>query len=135
MSTRADDLFEESDLLALKKETKRDANNITSHITSFRSDVRREKDLKVNNNSQPSELLLQQQQYQVGDLLVSYLEQIGVEYVFGIPGGPIEPFYNALARSERRGCATFPSGLADQVTRRARRGVRCASDSGSTRQS
>jgi len=41
--------------------------------------------------------------FEVGDLLVSYLEQIGVEYVFGIPGGPIEPFYNALARSERRG--------------------------------
>lgn len=41
--------------------------------------------------------------FEIGDLLVSYLEQIGVEYVFGIPGGPIEPFYNALARSERRG--------------------------------
>ena len=38
-----------------------------------------------------------------GDLLVSYLEQLGVEYVFGIPGGAIEPLYNALARSERRG--------------------------------
>ena len=41
--------------------------------------------------------------YELGDLLVSYLEQLGVEYVFGIPGGPIEPLYNALARSERRG--------------------------------
>ena len=41
--------------------------------------------------------------YEIGDLLVSYLEQIGVEYVFGIPGGAIEPLYNALARSERRG--------------------------------
>jgi acetolactate synthase-1/2/3 large subunit len=39
----------------------------------------------------------------VADILVSYLEQIGVEYVFGIPGGAIEPLYNALARSERRG--------------------------------
>lgn len=39
----------------------------------------------------------------VADLIVAYLEQIGVEYVFGIPGGAIEPFYNALARSERRG--------------------------------
>ncbi|MBL4780679.1 MAG: thiamine pyrophosphate-binding protein [Porticoccaceae bacterium] len=42
-----------------------------------------------------------QQEY--GDLLLNYLEQLGVEYVFGIPGGAIEPFYNALARSERRG--------------------------------
>lgn len=37
------------------------------------------------------------------DLLVAYLEQIGVEYVFGVPGGAIEPLYNALAASARRG--------------------------------
>ncbi len=41
--------------------------------------------------------------YDMADLLVAYLEQLGVEYVFGIPGGAIEPLYNALARSERRG--------------------------------
>jgi acetolactate synthase-1/2/3 large subunit len=46
---------------------------------------------------------LAQATYELGDLLVSYLEQLGVEYVFGIPGGAIEPLYNALARSERRG--------------------------------
>ncbi len=40
---------------------------------------------------------------EAADLIVSYLEQIGVEYVFGVPGGAIEPLYNALARSERRG--------------------------------
>ena len=40
---------------------------------------------------------------QVADLIVSYLEQLGVEYVFGIPGGAIEPLYNALARTSRRG--------------------------------
>ncbi|HZW24536.1 MAG TPA: thiamine pyrophosphate-binding protein [Gallionella sp.] len=40
---------------------------------------------------------------EVADLLVAYLEQIGVEYVFGVPGGAIEPLYNALARSEHRG--------------------------------
>lgn len=37
------------------------------------------------------------------DLLVAYLEQIGVEFVFGVPGGAIEPLYSALARSARRG--------------------------------
>ena len=37
------------------------------------------------------------------DLVIAYLEQIGVEYVFGVPGGGIEPLYNALARSARRG--------------------------------
>jgi acetolactate synthase-1/2/3 large subunit len=42
-------------------------------------------------------------QPQASDLLVAYLDQIGVEFVFGIPGGAIEPLYNALARSERRG--------------------------------
>ncbi|MEM8843903.1 MAG: thiamine pyrophosphate-binding protein [Pseudomonadota bacterium] len=40
--------------------------------------------------------------YELGDLLVSYLEQLEVDYVFGIPGGAIEPLYNALARSEKR---------------------------------
>ena len=39
----------------------------------------------------------------MADLLVQYLEQMEIEFVFGIPGGAIEPLYNALARSERRG--------------------------------
>lgn len=37
------------------------------------------------------------------DLILEYLEQLGVEYVFGVPGGAIEPLFNALARSERKG--------------------------------
>ncbi len=41
--------------------------------------------------------------YQYGDLLIHYLEKEGVKYVFGIPGGALEPVYNALARSEARG--------------------------------
>lgn len=41
--------------------------------------------------------------FENGDLILRYLERLGVEYVFGVPGGSIEPFYNALARSERRG--------------------------------
>ena len=44
-----------------------------------------------------------EQGFELGDLLIKYLEQLGVEYVFGIPGGAIEPMYNALARSERAG--------------------------------
>jgi acetolactate synthase-1/2/3 large subunit len=43
------------------------------------------------------------QTLEVADLLVAYLEQMGIEYVFGVPGGAIEPLYNALARSARRG--------------------------------
>ncbi len=42
-------------------------------------------------------------QSEAGDLLVSYLEQLSIDYVFGVPGGAIEPLYNALARSQRRG--------------------------------
>lgn len=41
--------------------------------------------------------------FDLGDLVMAYLRQLGVEYVFGIPGGAIEPLYNALARSERDG--------------------------------
>ena len=36
-------------------------------------------------------------------LIVSYFQAIGVEYVFGVPGGAIEPLYNALAVSSRNG--------------------------------
>lgn len=42
-------------------------------------------------------------QTDLADLLLRYLEMLGVEYIFGIPGGAIEPLFNALARSERRG--------------------------------
>jgi acetolactate synthase-1/2/3 large subunit len=47
------------------------------------------------------ERVVQPAVYEASDLLVAYLADIGVEYVFGIPGGAIEPLYNALARSER----------------------------------
>ncbi|WP_459868232.1 thiamine pyrophosphate-binding protein [Endothiovibrio diazotrophicus] len=39
----------------------------------------------------------------VAALMVDYLQQLGVEYVFGVPGGAIEPFYDALADSAERG--------------------------------
>ena len=44
-----------------------------------------------------------EQPIQIADLLLAYLEQMEIEYVFGIPGGAIEPLYNAIARSSRRG--------------------------------
>ena len=37
------------------------------------------------------------------DVIVNYLERLGVEYVFSVPGGPIGPLYDALVRSENRG--------------------------------
>lgn len=39
----------------------------------------------------------------LADLLVDYLQQLDVEFIFGIPGGAIEPLFNALSRSEKRG--------------------------------
>jgi len=39
----------------------------------------------------------------VADLIVASLENLGIEYVFGIPGGAVEPLFNAFARSQRRG--------------------------------
>jgi acetolactate synthase-1/2/3 large subunit len=42
-------------------------------------------------------------QLEAADLLLAYLEQIGVDTVFGIIGGAIEPLYAALARHARAG--------------------------------
>ncbi len=49
-------------------------------------------------NTRPSEA-----PFEGGDLIVHYLQQIGVEYIFGVPGGAIEPLVNAIARGMRRG--------------------------------
>ncbi len=46
------------------------------------------------------------------DLIVSYLVQIDVEYIFGVPGGAIEPLYNALARQLRQPVAMSTRCLA-----------------------
>ena len=79
---------------------------------------------------------------EAADLLVAYLEQIGIEFVFGVPGGAIEPLFNALARSARRGglrpvVARHESGaafMADGYARESGKiGVCCAtSGPGST---
>ena len=37
------------------------------------------------------------------DLIVEYLKILNVDYVFGVPGGAIEPLYNALARRKGDG--------------------------------
>jgi len=56
------------------------------------------------------------------DLIVDYLEQIGVEYIFGVPGGAIEPFFNALARKARRDPGRRPPLSAPRLlSRKSRR--------------
>lgn len=67
--------------------------------------------------------------------IIYYLQQLKVEYVFGIPGGAIEPFYNALARAQSEGgpkavTARHETGavfMADGYARNSRKlGVCCA---------
>ena len=53
--------------------------------------------------SQDEPAIVQPVLIDIADLLVAYLEQLGIEYIFGVPGGAIEPLYNAIARSARRG--------------------------------
>lgn len=55
-------------------------------------------DLAIQNNNPITE-----QPVRAADLILHYLDQLGVKYLFGIPGGGIEPLYDALARSQRRG--------------------------------
>ena len=55
------------------------------------------------------------------DLIVDYLTQIDVEYVFGVPGGAIEPLYNALARHARSPNVQEPPHIHKVLTRHARR--------------
>jgi len=38
----------------------------------------------------------------LADLILSYLATIGTHYIFGVPGGAIEPLFNALARASRQ---------------------------------
>lgn len=40
--------------------------------------------------------------YTWADLLLSYLAQIEVAYIFGVPGGAIEPLYDAMARCQQQ---------------------------------
>lgn len=37
------------------------------------------------------------------DLIIEYLKALNVDFIFGVPGGAIEPLYNALAKSEKSG--------------------------------
>ena len=74
----------------------------------------------------------------LGDLIVEYLERLGVEYVFGVPGSPLGPLFDALARSGRRGgpravLARHESGaafIADGYARQSGRLGVCCSTTG-----
>lgn len=69
------------------------------------------------------------------DMIVDYLNQLKIDYVYGVPGGAIEPLFNALSVSQRQGgvapvVARHESGaafMADGYARETGRiGVCCA---------
>lgn len=53
----------------------------------------------------PIEDKLDMEVFSYADLIVDYINQLGIKYVFGVPGGAIEPLYNALAISQKLGGA------------------------------
>ncbi|GGY77692.1 acetolactate synthase [Cellvibrio zantedeschiae] len=57
----------------------------------------------VPHNSSDLPEITESHQDTYADLIVDYLAQMGIDTVFGVPGGAIEPLLNSLARSERRG--------------------------------
>jgi len=66
---------------------------VMSQATNEKSQTSLE-DVKKSNETKNDEKTL-------ADLILAYLSSIKAEYVFGVPGGAIEPLYNALARSSR----------------------------------
>lgn len=77
-------------------------------------------------------------EWQIADLIVDYLNLLEVEFVFGVPGGAIEPLYNALARSARAGGArpivarheTGAAFMADGYYRQTRKLAVCCATTG-----
>ena len=57
------------------------------------------KTIKTVTNEAPA---LEKTTTNIADTLVQQLKQINIEYVFGVPGGAIEPFFDALARQTRQ---------------------------------
>jgi acetolactate synthase-1/2/3 large subunit len=57
------------------------------------------------NNSSPSGCAapLNAERLSIADHLLNVLQGLGVDYIFGVPGGAIEPFYNALYHASQRG--------------------------------
>jgi acetolactate synthase-1/2/3 large subunit len=70
-------------------------NKVNSKLSSLSSAADR-------NPATPSPLA-EPVRVEVAELIVACLAHAGVEYVFGVPGGAVEPIYNALARSARQG--------------------------------
>lgn len=57
----------------------------------------------------------------VSDLILEYLIQIDVDRIFGIPGGAIEPLFDAIARLERRKLTVSDRDFAHKAQSRGER--------------
>jgi acetolactate synthase I/II/III large subunit len=53
-------------------------------------------------NDPISRSLAQAEVWENSDLILEHLDELGVEYLFGVPGGAIGPLYNALARKAQQ---------------------------------
>ncbi len=60
----------------------------------------------------------------VSDLILEYLIQINVDHIFGIPGGAIEPIFDAIARLERREFTVSDRDFSHKVQSRGARSNR-----------
>jgi len=59
--------------------------------------------MNVTNEDSTGEAGIDKQGWDNADLIIEYLNILNVDYVFGVPGGAIEPLYNALARRQGDG--------------------------------
>ena len=57
----------------------------------------------MSSTSSMSDLESEKKQDTCADLILNYLHAIDIEYIFGVPGGAIEPLYNAMYKSEANG--------------------------------
>ena len=57
----------------------------------------------------------------LSDLILEYLVQIDVDHIFGIPGGAIEPLFDAIARLERRSFSVSDRDFDHKVQSRGER--------------
>jgi len=62
----------------------------------------------VNNTIRKDELVLTERKTTAADFVLEYLSQIKVDKIFGVPGGAIEPLFDAVARFNRNVFSSIP---------------------------
>ena len=62
----------------------------------------------MNNAIRKDELVLTERKTTAADFVLEYLSQIKVDKIFGVPGGAIEPLFDAVARFNRNVLSSLP---------------------------